>query len=435
MLIKFTVDNFRSIDKEITLDLSASNAIKDLENKGYTASQDGKFLNSIAFYGANSSGKTNLLKAIKSMRSIVLHSVRLNDNEPLPYEPFLLSTKEGRPTKLEVTFIIQEERSLFRYGFLFNETEIIEEWLDAKFPRRSEKQLFRRSYQQIFPDEVNFPESSKYKDATLNKNRLYISLMGQLGGEISNKIIEWFRTKIFVLSGIDDSNYYRNTRTKVFDDPAFKERVATMMRELNFGFNGIEVEKKDMSNMTFPQAFPAELVARLKSETIIEVSTVHNVYDADGKVIKTELLDLDENESAGTNKFFNLAGPICDALEHGTALCIDELDSQMHPLISWKIVEMFNDPTTNQTGAQLIFSTHDTHLLSKELFRRDQIWFVEKMPNSESTDIYPMLQAKHNLSHAPRTDSNYQKNYIKGRYGAIPFLTNASPIEEDSNTQ
>lgn len=428
MLNRFTVDNYRSIGEEKSLDLNASNAIKDLVNKGYSIVLDKKFLNSIAFYGANSSGKTNFLKAIGLMRGIVLHSVRLNDNEPLPYEPFLLSTRERRPTKFEVSFIDPEDRAQFVYGFKYTEDEIVEEWLDAKLPRKSKKHLFNRTADGIVTDSSAFIEGDKFKDVNLNKNRLFLSLVGQLGGEISNRVIEWFRTKVIVLSGINDSNYYKRTSQNVYENCEYKEGILNLMRKMNFGFQDIKAEKVDMSNMTFPQDLPAEIIARIKNETYIEISTVHNVYDENGNVAATRQFELEGNESAGTNKFFNLAGHIYESLKDGRTLCIDELDSQMHPLISWKIVETFNNPETNPHGAQLIFTTHDTHLLSKDLLRRDQILFVEK-DKKESSDIYTMLEAKQHLNHSPRTDSNYQRNYISGKYGAIPFPMNDVPEE------
>ena len=428
MLIRFTVENYRSIGEEKSLDLCASNAIKDLVNRGYSTVQDKKYLNSIAFYGANSSGKTNFLKAIGQMRNIVLHSVRLNDNEPLPYEPFLLSTKEARPTKFEVSFIDPEDRAQFEYGFKYNEDSIVEEWLDAKFPRKSKKHLFTRTGTEVIPDSIFFAEGEKFKDVNLNKNRLFLSLVGQLGGEISNRVIEWFRTKVIVLSGINDSNYYKRTSRNIYESSEYREGVLDLIRQMNFGFEDIKAEKVDMSNMTFPQELPAEIIAKIKNETYIEISTVHNVYDEDGNIATTRQFELEGNESAGTNKFFNLAGHIYESLKDGRCLCIDELDSQMHPLISWKIVEMFNNTDINTSGSQLIFTTHDTHLLSKELFRRDQIIFIEKN-KKESSDLYTMLDAKQHLNHSPRTDSNYQKNYIQGRYGAIPFPTNDEPEE------
>ena len=272
-------------------------------------------------------------------------------------------------------------------------------------------------------DSSAFVEGEKFKDVNLNKNRLFLSLVGQLGGEIANRVIDWFRTKVIVLSGINDSNYYKRTSQNVYENREYREGVLDLMRKMNFGFQDIKAEKVDMSNMTFPQDLPAEIIARIKNETYIEISTVHNVYDANGNVAATQQFELEGNESAGTNKFFNLAGHIYESLKDGRTLCIDELDSQMHPLISWKIVETFNNPETNPHGAQLIFTTHDTHLLSKELLRRDQILFVEK-DKKESSDIYTMLEAKQHLNHSPRTDSNYQRNYVSGKYGAIPFPMN-----------
>ena len=131
----------------------------------------------------------------------------------------------------------------------------------------------------------------------------------------------------------------------------------------------------------------------------------------------------------GTNKIFALSGPLLEALDGGRTLLVDELDSQMHPLISWHLVEMFNKREDNKHSAQLIFTTHDTNLLSGDLFRRDQIWFTEK-DQTENTDLYPLIKAHErsdSLKHAPRNDSNYQKNYIQGKYGAIPYLTTERP--------
>ena len=154
---------------------------------------------------------------------------------------------------------------------------------------------------------------------------------------------------------------------------------------------------------------------------------MHTVYEKVGHAVGYRSLDLDENESAGTNKIFNLTGPILEALQNGRVLVIDELDSQMHPLLSWRLIQIFNNSSKNPHGAQLIFTTHDTHLLSNRLFRRDQIWFVEK-DHSECSVLYPMMMATDKLGHAPRSDSNYQKNYVNGLYGAIPFLVN-EPLE------
>lgn len=429
MLVKFTIDNYRSFGTLMSLDLMASNGIKDSIDGGFTNTANGKILNTISFYGANSSGKTNFLRALGLMRSIVLHSVRLNDNEPLPYEPFALSTREQRPTTMEVTFYELSDRSLFTYGFSYNQTSIVKEWLHAKYPKKSAKTLFVREKNAITYIDDTFTEGKDKANIKLNNNRLFLSLIGQLGGETSNRIINWYLKSLLVLSGIDDSNYYRRTRKKVYEDKEYKEGVSSLLCNMKLGFDEFLAEKVDMSNMPLPQGLPIDLVSQLRNETYIEISTIHNVYGTDGKVVNTALLNMEEHESAGTNKIFNLAGPIYESLKNGITLLIDELDSQMHPLISWQLVELYNSTTSNTQGAQLIFTTHDTHLLSKTLFRRDQIWFVEKN-NQESSEIYQMLQATKYLKHSPRNDSNYQKNYISGKYGAIPYLTNPSPLED-----
>ena len=430
MLVEFTIDNFRSFGASMSLEMMASNGIKDNVEGGFTDTANGKILNAISFYGANSSGKTNFLRALGLMRNIVLHSVRLNDNEPLPYEPFLLSTRDQHPTTMEVSFYELSDRALFTYGFSYNQSEIVKEWLRAKYPKKSAKTLFVRDYNVITQlDEVSFAEGKDKTNIKLNSNRLFLSLVGQLGGETCNRIINWFLRNVLVISGIDDSSYYRRTRKKVFEDKEYKEGVNSLLCQMKLGFDEFLAEKVDMSNMPLPQGLPIDLISQIRNEVYIEISTKHNVYGDDGEVVDTKLLNLDEHESAGTNKIFNLAGPIYESLKYGVTLLIDELDSQMHPLISWRLVELFNSTETNPNGAQLIFTTHDTHLLSNSLFRRDQIWFVEKN-KQESSEIYQMLQATKYLKHSPRNDSNYQKNYISGKYGAIPFMTNEPPTEE-----
>lgn len=158
-------------------------------------------------------------------------------------------------------------------------------------------------------------------------------------------------------------------------------------------------------------------------EKNIKLSTVHNKYNDKGQVIGEEVFNLENQESAGTLKLVELSGPIFDTLLKGSILVVDELDAKMHPLISQYIIKLFNNAETNPKNAQLIFSTHDTHLLSARLLRRDQIWFTEK-DTLEQTDLYSMMDIILPDGSKPRNDTNYEKNYINGRYGAIPFIMN-----------
>lgn len=433
MILRFTVDNFRSFGREMILDLTASNGLKDTPGKGVSQiSSTEKVLNSVAIYGANSSGKSNLLMAIGTMRQMVLQSVQLNEGDTLPYSPFLLSTSKPRPTRFEVKYYEQESRSTFTYGFEYNEETIVREWLIAKMPRRSEKRLlYRETGQPLQLDSDNFEEGVRASNTLiLNKNRLFLSLAGQAGGAISNRVINWFKRSLRILSGLEDT-YSRYTRRRVFDDENSKSLVQDFLSKMDLGFSTIIPQKVDFESIGFPQGLPQEIIAQLKKEPIIRISSLHNVYDEKGAIARTVPLDIDEHESAGSMKIFNLSGPILDAIRSGMTLFIDELDSKMHPIISRRLVEMFNTPDENPFSAQLIFTTHDTNLLSREVFRRDQIWFTEKDPTERST-LYSMMRVPEintRLKHAPRNDSNYQKNYIQGLYGAIPYLTSEGPGE------
>ena len=435
MLLEFTVENFRSFGKEATLDLLASNGIKDNPDKGTSplGSSGGasKVLNAVALYGANSSGKSNLLRAVSAMRYMVLNSVKLNDGDSLPYDPFLLSTNEQHPTRFQIVYYEPESRGIFTYGFSYTEEVVLREWLVAKWPRRGEKHLFTREPNQpIQVDEISYSEGIRARDTlVLNKNRLFLSLAGQAGGTISNGVINWFQDYLRVISGIEDT-YSKYTRRLVFNSQEGKDKVQDFLCRMKLGFDSFIPQKVDFDSIGYPPGLPKEFINQLKNDPYIQISSVHNVYNESGEVARTESFDLDEQESAGTNKIFALSGPILEALSGGKTLLIDELDSKMHPLITWRLVEMFNQAAENPKSAQLIFTTHDTNLLSSELFRRDQIWFTEK-DSMENSTLYPLIKAHENsdsLSHAPRNDSNYQKNYIAGRYGAIPYLTSEKPI-------
>ena len=430
MLLKFSVENYRSFGREMTLDLYASNGITDLPGKGVSVIGSGpssiKVLNALSLYGANSSGKSNLLQAIRAMRHMVLNSVRLNEGDSLDYDPFVLSTRAPKPTHFEITYYDPATRGIYTYGFEYTEVEIVKEWLLAKWPGRSEKRLIDRTPERIELDPVNFEEGVRAHDTlVLNKNRLFLSLAGQAGGEISNRVITWFQRSLSVISGIHDttSSY---TRKRVADSPETKSRVQEFICKMNLGFERFDAEKVDFESIP---GFPKELIERYKRDPFIQIHSAHNVYDENGAVVRTEMLDLDSQESAGTNKVFALSAPLLEALDEGMTLVVDELDSKMHPLLSRRLVEMFNNPKENPHSAQLIFTTHDTNLLSNDVLRRDQIWFTEK-DSVENTGIYSLLKVHERsvkLNHAPRKDSNYQKNYIQGLYGAVPWITSEKP--------
>lgn len=421
MLVQFTVGNFLSFNQKRMLNLEAK-GISELKTNISTFRAQ-KILRSAVIYGANSSGKSNLIKALERMREVVLASVRLNDTDELDYSPYLLSTEtENQPTFFEIIF--WQDLTRYRYGFEYNLNQIVNEWLFTGKSETKEKPLFLRTTEGIGVD-AKFKEG-KGNESKTNNNRLFVSLVAQLGGDISKKVLEFFNG-YNVLSGLEHNDYTGFTTRMLHKNLNGCDESLELYQKLKLGFQDIKAIESDFNPLEIPENIPdklrVKLIKDLSGKRTISLKTVHNKFDKKGKIVDLVLLDKLKNESEGTNKIIDLSGPIFDTLKLGKALIIDELDAKLHPLITMRIVELFNSPESNPNNAQLIFATHDTNLLGEELFRRDQIWFTEK-DEQEQTDLYSLYDFNLPDGSKVRTDSNLEKNYIRGRYGAIPFITN-----------
>lgn len=421
MIVQFTVGNFLSFNAKQVLNLEAK-GISELKTNICTFKAE-KILRSMVIYGANSSGKSNLIKAMERMREVVLSSVRLNDSDELEYSPFLLSIEtDSLPTFFEIIF--WKESIRYRYGFEYNLRQIENEWLFAGKSEKSEKTLFIRTIEGIAVD-AKYKEGEGIESKT-NNNRLFVSLVAQLGGPISKQILEFFKN-YNVLSGLDHNDYKGFTTRMLHKNLNGCEESVELYQKLKLGFQDIKAIESDFNLSEIPENLTDELRIKLVKDFTgkrnISLKTVHNKYDKKGEIVDFVLFDKLKNESEGTNKIIDLSGPIFDTLKFGKALIIDELDAKLHPLITMRIVELFNSPISNTKNAQLIFATHDTNLLGEELFRRDQIWFTEK-DEREQTELYSLYDFNLPDGSKVRNDSNLEKNYIRGRYGAIPFITN-----------
>ncbi len=418
MLVNFTVENYRSFKEERTFSMEAC-SIK--EHKESVISK-GKYnlLPLAVLYGANSSGKSNLIQAIATMRRIIKQSVRLNEGDTLPYDPFALDeNSDSLPTSFEMQFIIDE--ALYRYGFEYNKTEIISEWLYEKRFGEREYDLFVRSRDRIGVSSTRFPEG-KEKEKLTNSNRLFLSLVAQLKGVKSNLIQAWFG-RCNVLSGIDGKGYKNVTEKMFLEHLDGVDEAQEFFNTLQLGFSHFSMERGDVPKEVLdkvPKSIKALLEQSLERK-FIEWITTHKIYDESGLVIGKRNFNKDKMESEGTKKVIEISGPIFTVLREGETLIIDELDAKLHPLLTRNIVLLFMDPEKNKNGAQLIFATHDTNLLDLEIIRRDQIWFAEK-DKVESTDIYSLVEFKDEDGKKVRNDRDIKRDYIRGRYGAIPFI-------------
>lgn len=421
MLVQFIVGNFLSFNKKRTLSLKAR-GISELKTNISTFKSE-KLLRSAVVYGANSSGKSNLIKALERMRDVVLTSVKLNDSDELDYSPFLLSNEtENHPTFFEIVFWHDSIR--YRYGFEYTLELIVNEWLFAGKTEKNEKPLFIRTIDGIGVSD-KFKEG-KGNESKTNDNRLFISLVAQLGGDVSKRIVDFFND-YNVLSGLEHNDYTGFTMRMLHKNLDGCNESLKLYQKLKLGFKEINAVESDFNPAEIPDyispKMKTKLIKELGGKKAISLKTIHNKFDKKGNIIDFVVFDKLGNESEGTNKIIDLSGPIFDTLNFGKTLIIDELDAKLHPLITIRIVELFNDPESNPNNAQLIFTTHDTNLLSEDLFRRDQIWFSEK-DDLEQTDLYSLLDINLPDGTKVRNDSNLEKNYIRGRYGAIPFIIN-----------
>lgn len=425
MLLEFSVANFRSIHKKCTLSMVAQ-AINDDPATNIAIIDKNKILKTAAIYGANSSGKTNIVRAMTEMKRNILFSVKLNDDEGLSYDPFLLTTaKKIKPSFFEAIFIINGYK--YRYGFEITSEIIAGEWLFRSKPNsKLEKTLFIRTQKGIGVDENNFPDGIG-KEENTNDNRLFLSLCAQLGGIEAKEVLGWFNTGYNVISGIDSKSYVSVSEIMFHKNLDGCENAKEFFKTLQLGFKDIETKVIQFSPEKISEDIPdnvrKEILKNLNGTIKINLQSKHFIYDKNGKVAAIKAFDIEEMESDGTKKLIQLSGPIFNTLKTGKLLVVDELDAKMHPLISQYIIHLFNNPKTNPLNAQLIFTTHDTHLLSSKLLRRDQIWFTEK-DTTEQTDLYNMMDIVLPDGSKPRNDANYEKNYIAGRYGAIPYIQN-----------
>jgi uncharacterized protein len=419
MLVEFTVGNFLSFKDKKTLSLSAA-SISDFKETNVIETDRYNLLKGAVIYGANASGKSNFMKAMSTMRWLVLDSVEQSSAAEIDVTPFLLNTAtEKLPTHFEMVFLLDDIR--YRYGFEVNTTAVRAEWLfEAK--KNQEKLLFAREGDAIEVEKA-FAEGKGLESKTRD-NALFLSVVDQFNGQTARSIIKWFNNFI-TISGLSHEEY-KVVTFEMLKTTKQKDKLLQFYKSLDLGFQDIKTEKKLFDPKELPTDMPEQVVKQLVSDLEgaykIEVGTLHKKFDKKNKAVGLVEFDMRSQESAGTNKIFNISGPVFDVLTNGGVLAIDEMDASLHPLLTLAITRLFNSSDVNAKNAQLIFTTHDTNLFAYSQYRRDQIYFVEK-DNYEASDLYSLIEYKEE-GKTIRKDRSFAKDYIEGRYGAIPFIGN-----------
>lgn len=412
MLIQFSVKNYLSFQNLAILSMVAS-AIREHSNDNLAKKGKLRLLKSAAIYGANASGKSNLLKAMNFARHLVVDSARITQaGDRIGVKSFKLdSQSEKEPSFFEFIFICKETR--YRYGFEVTSKKVCKEWL-FYVPKNQEARLFERTDNEIKLGS-NFKKEGKDLIGKTRKNALFLSVVAQFNGEISKRVMKWFE-RFNVISGLDDRNYM----PVIFDKlkkPEYKSRILEILKIADLGIKDIVVVQKKFSIDELPLNIRNQIDYKPGKGDILgfQVKTMHEKINEETDSVSQIAFDLEDEESEGTKKVLSFAGPFLDTLSTGKTLVIDEFDSRLHPLITRFFIKLFNSKEHNPFNAQLIFSTHDVNVLDRRLLRRDQIWFTEKN-RIGATDLFSLVEYK------VRNDASFKKDYLLGKYGAIPSI-------------
>lgn len=426
MLVEFSLANYRSFGDKQTLSLLPVPKQKDFEGN-IIVKDNHSALNAIALYGSNASGKSNLLRSIGVMESIIRNSARTSSTTKLPYDPFKL--KEGytnKPTEMEMIFVVDNKR--YRYGFSYTQTNIVSEWLYRKNIGR-EVPVFLREYDAI-DVRASFQGSKKLIDTAIEatrNNALFLSQCDALNVEEAKNIISWFNS-IQVINGLNTEKH-ESTTVELWQQQNYHDKINQYLNMISLDIQKIDIAVREIEEKNLPADLPSTIREKLIGAKQYTVKSLHQMYSKDNHPTETPILwDFNSHESEGSKKALQLTGPILKALLNGEILIIDEIDAKLHPIMTLNIIDMFLDSSCNLKHAQLFFATHDTNLLSYARLRRDQIYFAEKN-KWESTEVFSLADfvyfGERNgkaVKEKERKDSDKERRYMEGRYGAIPLL-------------
>ena len=347
-----------------------------------------------AVFGANASGKSNLIKAMSFFKWFTMNSSKeVQAGEKIPVNSFALSTSSvAEPSLFEIVIMIGEDT--YRYGFETSAEKVHREWLYVKAGKKRSKELelFYRE-KNVYEIHSRFTIGRELTEKNMVRdNALLLSLAGQFNEPHSGAVMKWLADTT-IITGKSETDVWALT-LKAMENPVTRKKMVDFSRYADLGIDDITLSDSG-------------------------VLTYHTQYDEDGKETAAVTFSMTDNESEGTVKYFSLAYPILDSLENGKRLIVDEFGAKLHTLLLERIISLFNTQSGNSRNAQLLVTLHDTNVLSSNLLRRDQIWFTQKNGRGESS-LYPLSDYR------VRSDASYEKDYLLGKYGATPIIDDLS---------
>ena len=424
MLIEFRVENHRSLLSEQVLTMEAGRVGDEADPRPRLVNgHSEKLLPVAALYGANASGKSNVLNALAFMREAVLYSFNhWQPDEGVPRNQFAWGPKRDEPSLFETTIVVGGVE--YQYGFCTSDECIVEEWLHA-WPKRNKQVWFARK-NGTFKFGDNLKGDNRVIEAVTRPNALFLSTAVQHKHPQLETISAWFRALRPINLSVGNFPLVSRISSQSTLARMFEQRGGDSQQQLRFSDDAQdEMQSDPMSEQFLDFLRNADLgIVDLKVEMIPSDKSnrfFNRKFHLRHKNVADDAWLPLSQESKGTQTLFNVALPILRAIQNGGVVLFDELEGSLHPSLAQKIVRQFNDPKTNPRDAQLIFTTHDTNLLGTTLgdpaLRRDQVWLTEKDPQGATT-LYPLTDYK------PRKAENLERGYVQGRYGAIPFLGN-----------
>lgn len=415
MLIQFAVENFLSIRDGVYLCLEPSKDIEHPEN--LVTKGEYRAVNSIAVYGANASGKSSLFKAITVALVMLRNSNNVQITDKLPVVPFKCDLESrNKPTLFEFIFIARDDKK-YIYGFSATTEKVVEEYL---YCYNSVKPTLLFDLKDDVKPKFNRAHKAKLETVyQMNtKNKLFLATATAWNVECTKIPFEWLAEAIDTFTEVRDLGSIAFEKYRTDKNREYIDFTKELLKQADINISNINVDTKEVMGGA---AFPVQIVVQGKSFPLdegkhydVEITTSHTVVNEEGE--KTEFQLQFQEESLGTQLLFIYGPFLKDAFENGKTIVLDEIDKSMHPSLVKFIINLFRNTEINQKGAQLIVTTHETGILSLDIFRRDQIYFTEKDSKTGVTDLYSLDEF------SVRKTENIEKGYLMGRYGAIPFL-------------
>jgi AAA15 family ATPase/GTPase len=424
VVVEFSVENFKSFKDKQTFSLLSGKNKELMAENTFEVTQSVRLLRSAVIYGANASGKSNFFTALAFFLDFAVNSGPSQQvGDTIDVHPFAFSKQtEGEPSSFELLFFMKngEDKPIrYRYGFTVNPDKVFKEYLFAVL-NVQEVELFTREGQTIKCNSKYFSEGEPAVKIT-RENASFLSVCALINGNRAKTMVLFFQT---LSTGLDNKG--AQTLSKLADS-RYRERIVDFLRCADIQI--LDVNGRDVPYSYRVRTPNGAIETRQRMQK--KVSYSHAYYNQEEPVSSVDFDE--EDESLGTRKLFQFAALLLESLDNGFPVFIDEFDSSLHPLIVESILKFFNSSKTNTGNGQLVISCHAVHVMRKDLLRRDQIWFCEKDPYG-ATQLYSLVEYAPDTHESVRNDAAFNKNYLKGKYGGIPYINEINmQLADDSD--